>query len=81
MQLQLFHKWQCPYSAKVRDFIDAHGLNDRIEYSEITEDESARGRLAELTGKSQVPCLVVDGTPLLESDAIVKWLQQNVAGT
>jgi len=81
MQLQLFHKWQCPYSAKVRDFIDTHGLNDRIEYAEITEDEGAKDRLAELTGKSQVPCLVVDGKPLLESDAIVKWLQQNVAGT
>jgi glutathione S-transferase len=78
MNLQLFHKWQCPYSARVRDFVDEHRLGDRIEYVEIQEVEGARDRLAGMTGKTQVPCLVVDGEPMLESGAIVEWLQQNL---
>lgn len=78
MNLQLFHKWQCPYSARVRDFVDEHGLGDRIEYVEIHEAEGAKDKLAQITGKSQVPCLVVDGKPMLESGAIVQWLQQNL---
>ena len=78
MNVQLFHKWQCPYSARVRDFVDEHGLGDRIEYVEIQEVDGAKDRLAAMTGKSQVPCLVVDGKPMLESGAIVQWLQQNL---
>ncbi|HLM41958.1 MAG TPA: glutathione S-transferase N-terminal domain-containing protein [Microvirga sp.] len=78
MNLQLFHKWQCPYSARVRDFVDEHRLGDRIEYVEIQEAEGARDRLVGMTGKTQVPCLVVDGEPMLESGAIVEWLQQNL---
>ena len=78
MNLQLFHKWQCPYSARVRDFIDEHRLGDRIEYVEIHEVEGAQDKLAGMTGKSQVPCLMVDGEPMLESNKIVEWLRQNL---
>ena len=80
MKLELIHKWQCPYSARVRDFIDEQGLKDQIDYTEINEVEGAKDKLAELTGKSQVPCLVVDGKPMLESGDIVQWLQQNLTG-
>jgi glutaredoxin len=78
LNLQLFHKWQCPYSARVRDFVDQHQLGDRIEYTEINEVEGAKDKLSELTGKSQVPCLVIDGQPMLESSEIVQWLDQNL---
>jgi glutaredoxin 3 len=78
LNLQLYHKWQCPYSARVRDFVDEHRLGDKIEYVEIHEVEGAQGKLAALTGKTQVPCLVVDGKPMLESSEIVQWLRQNL---
>lgn len=78
MNLQLYHKWQCPYSARVRDFVDEHRLGDKIEYVEIHEAEGAQDKLAALTGKTQVPCLVVDGKPMLESSEIVQWLRQNL---
>ncbi len=81
MNIQLFHKWQCPYSARVRDFIDEHQLGSRIEYVEINEVEGAQDKLAQMTGKSQVPCLVVDGKPLLESAEIVQWLRQNLVAS
>jgi glutaredoxin len=78
LNLQLYHKWQCPYSARVRDFVDEHRLGDKIDYVEIHEAEGAQDKLAVLTGKTQVPCLVVDGKPMLESSEIVQWLRQNL---
>ncbi len=79
MPLQLYHRLHCPYSKRVRDHIDEHKLNDQIEYIEIGEDPSAEERLNALTGRSQVPCLVIDGEPMLESGDIVQWLQTNLA--
>jgi glutathione S-transferase len=80
MTIQLYHRWRCPYSARVRDAIDAHGLKDRIEMLELSEAPGAEDRLQELTGGGQVPCLVVDGKPMLESADIVRWLEANLAG-
>ncbi len=78
MPIELIHRSHCPYSARVRDFIDEKGLKDRIAYAELSEDPGAEARLAELTGGSQVPCLVVDGEPMLESESIVRWLDENL---
>jgi glutaredoxin len=80
LKLELIHKWACPYSARVRDFIEERGLQDRIAYLEVNETEGAQDRLAQLTGKTQVPCLVVDGEPILESRDIIRWLEQNLGG-
>jgi glutathione S-transferase len=62
----------------VRDYIDEHRLNDRIEFIELGEAPDAEDRLDDLTGRSQVPCLVIDGEPMLESGDIVQWLQTNL---
>jgi glutathione S-transferase len=78
MALQLYHRWECPLSARVRDFIETHNIDDKIEYIELTEAPDAASRVAQLTGGSQVPCLVIDGEPKLESTAIVQWLDQNL---
>ena len=78
MSLQLYHRWHCPYSKGVRDFIDEHKLGDRIAHVELGEVEGAEHQLEGLTGRTQVPCLVIDGKPTLESADIVQWLQTNV---
>jgi glutaredoxin len=31
-----------------------------------------------MNGGETVPCLVIDGKPMLESDDIVAWLESNV---
>lgn len=80
MKLELIHKWACPYSARVRDFIDERGLQHQIAFTEITETEDAKDRLAQLTGKTQVPCLIADGEPILESRDIIQWLDRNLGG-
>ena len=33
--------------------------------------------LVKIGGKSQVPCLVIDGRALYESDDIIEWLKEN----
>ena len=78
MPIQLYHRWHCPYSKRVRDFVDENALGDKIEYLELGETDGAEDKLVEHTGGSQVPCLVVDGEPILESADIVRWLQTNL---
>ncbi len=77
MELQLFHKWTCPYSAKVRDFIEENGLREKIEYVD-REEKSNSQKLKDLTGKTQVPCLLVDGKPMHESEDIIAFLKENL---
>ena len=81
MLIQLYHRWHCPYSKRVRDFVDQNALGEKVEYLELGEAEGAEDKLADLTGGSQVPCLVVDGEPILESADIVDWLRTNLAET
>ena len=75
MKLELYHFESCPYCVKVRNFIDSAKLRDKITYHDTMLDQEARKRLKELTGKSQVPCLVIDGKPMLESGDIIQWLK------
>jgi len=76
----LFHRIGCPFSAKVRDYIEEEGLREDIEYRDIEEDPAAEDELIRLSGDKQVPCLVSNGKPLLESDAIIAWLEANGRG-
>ena len=43
----------------------------------ILTDSQAKLELLEIGGKTQVPCLVIDGKALYESDDIINWLEQN----
>ena len=78
MELQLYHKWTCPYSAKVRDFIQQHELDKEIQYIDRDESPGNKQKLKELSGQTQVPCLFIEGKPLLESEDIVNWLNEHL---
>ncbi len=75
MSLMLYHFEACPYCAKVRAAVKELGLE--LEMRDTREDEKFRNELVELTGRTQVPCLVIDGKPMHESDDIVDWLRKN----
>ncbi len=81
MKLELYHRWGCPYSAKVRNFIQENELGDRLTMIELDESDNAIETLMRLNHKAQVPCLVIDGKPLLESNDIINWLDQNIIGS
>ena len=44
---------------------------------EIIQKDSFKDELIKIVGKNQVPCLIVDGYPMLESDDIIKYLDTN----
>lgn len=81
MKLELYHFESCPFCRRVRDHIEKIGAKSKIEYFDILKDEAAAERLRKLNDDDdQVPCLVIDGKPLLESGEIIAWLDENLKG-
>ena len=78
MKLELYHFESCPYCRKVRNFIDKNHLKSQIVYHDTHQDSAAAERLLKMNDDSQVPCLVIDGKPMLESDDIIAWLKENL---
>lgn len=72
----LFHKEECPYCLKVRQFMsDSH-----VSYVSIVSPKGAPSRkiLLKLGGKEQVPFIVDTdkGVMMYESDDIVEYLKK-----
>ncbi len=76
MNLKLYQMSSCPYCIKVFDAIDALDIKDKIEFLDISDDKN-RNDLISLTGDYQVPCLVIDEKPMLESDDIITFLNKS----
>ena len=74
--LVLYVKEGCPYCQKVRDYMEEKGIEISMKF--INQSEENRRELAEKGGKEQVPCLLVDGEPLYESDDIIEWMKSNL---
>jgi len=74
MKLELLYFESCPFCQKVLMFI-------RNKHNIILKDTRMnkvyKEELLKATGKLQVPCLLVDGKPLLESNDIVEFLDNN----
>lgn len=73
--LILFYKPSCPYCKKVLSAINTAAKG--IQLKNIQSDQSAIQDLIRIGGKRQVPCLLIDGKPLYESQAIIEWLSRN----
>ena len=74
MKLTLYSMSTCPYCIKVLDEMDNIQLNGNIKVLDISDNKNMKD-LVSLTGDYQVPCLVIDGKPMLESDDIIKFLR------
>ncbi len=71
----LFYRPTCGYCLKVLRFIEQNNIS--IPLKNISESSTIRDDLIAIAGKTQVPCLVVNGKPMHESDAIIEWLKEN----
>lgn len=76
MKLELFVGTTCPDRHLVQKEIEKQGRTD-VEICNIDLSAENQKRLVEVGGKRQVPCLFIDGSPLYESQDIVKWLRKN----
>ena len=74
-KLTLYHFNGCPYCARVKDYLDKNRII--ISMKDTQEDPDAREELIKIGGKSQVPCLVIDGKALYESLNIIEWFKKN----
>ena len=75
--LELYYRDFCGYSRKVLDYMEEHGIKMALHC--LQTEEGAEERLVEIGGKAQVPCLIIDGKALYESDDIIAYLAANVA--
>lgn len=77
MKKQLYYFEECPFCKRVLRFIKNTNTENEFEFinTKIKENED---KLIEITGDDMVPCLVVDGVPLLESMKIIKWIDANL---
>lgn len=76
MKVTLYYYEQCPYCILVLQKIKALGLT-KIEYKNTLENSEYRIEHFEKTGRTTVPCIYIDGTPMFESRDICKWLEEN----
>jgi glutathione S-transferase len=60
---------------KVLRFIQKHNI--KVKLKNVSENSDVRQEFSDLTGNTQVPCLIHGGEILYESDDIVQWLDKN----
>ena len=71
-ELVLYKFDACPYCRRVQTHL-AH-LGIPVDLRDTRMDPNARAALRQQTGRTQVPCLFIDGQPLFESEDINAWL-------
>ena len=66
----------CPFCAKVRDYLQENNIS--VPMKDIRENPDYREELIKIGNKAQVPCLIIDGKALYESDEILRWIEKNL---
>ena len=73
--LTLYHFNECPYCGKVHNYLKANNII--VPMKNVRENPAYRQELIKIGGKGQVPCLVINGLALYESDDIIEWFRNN----
>jgi len=74
-KLTLYQFDSCPFCIKVNHYLTQNSIS--IPTKNTITDPDAKAELMQIGGKTQVPCLVIDGKALYESDDIINWFEQN----
>lgn len=74
MRIELYYFEACPYCQKVLRFLKENNLE--IPLKDTRKEPQLQQELIAIGGKKQVPCLVIDGKALYESDDIILWLKE-----
>ena len=65
----------CPYCVRVQRVVDELGVELTVRNRNL--QSQWRQVLLARTGRTQVPCLFIEGEPLFESADIITWLRRN----
>ena len=74
-QLLLYYIPTCSFCLKVLQFMRQNNIT--IPLKNRDENPQIQRELVKLGGSTQVPCLVIDGKALYESEDIIAWLKAN----
>lgn len=69
----LYSSHRCPYCVDVQNYLDS--VNKTLPVKYIDENPAYRSELKEKGGKTQVPCLIIDGYALYGSKDIIQWMK------
>ncbi len=75
MKLELFYFESCPFCRLVLKYLEDKKNN--IVFKDIRKNSEYKNELKGLSGKTQVPCLVIDRKPMFESLDILNYLKEN----
>jgi glutathione S-transferase len=74
MTMKLIQMYASPWAERVRWALNFKGLPyEKQDYQPGVDEEAVK----KLTGQAQVPVLLVDGTAIPDSTAIVNWLEKH----
>lgn len=73
--LLLYYLPWCPYSQRVLDYLKQ--IHRTVPMKNLQSDPKSKDDLRKVGGKTQVPCLIINGKAMYESAAIIQWLSQN----
>lgn len=73
MELVLYKFDSCPFCLKVQRFLKERQIE--VPVRDVLFDKEAKTDLLRIGGKTQVPCLIIDGQPLYESNDIIDWFR------
>lgn len=74
-KITLYYFATCPFCVRVMMFLKQHRID--IPWRNIHKDPGAAQELMAVGGKTQVPCLVIEGKALYESADIIAWLKRH----
>ena len=77
MGLVLYGRPTCPYCARVDRVIEELDIEAKITRRLTTYGSEWRTDLRNRTGRTQVPCLFIDGVAMFESADIINWMRNN----
>ncbi len=69
--LVLYQFARCPYCVEVTEYLKRRRI--AIPRRDILTDPGGLEELLRIGGKRQVPCLIIDGKALYESEHIIEW--------
>ena len=73
-ELTLYYAPWCYYSNKVLNYLKR--IHKAVPLKDI-QNTLYKEELIRIGGKRQVPCLIVDGKPIYESNEIIAWLSSH----
>jgi len=74
-ELIFYYSSFCGFCRRVTDYMEENGIT--ADMKNINESSDIRNALIQIGGKSQVPCLVVNGEVIYESKDIIQWFEKN----